>query len=352
MRDLNEGKLNELLGKMVGELGAATMGACVLIGDRLGLYRAMAGGQKMKAAEVAEKTSTHERYIREWLAANAASGYLEYDAGADAYWLTPEQEAVFADPESPASLTGGYYSVAACYSDEKKLSEAYKSGEGVGWGEHHSCLFCGTEKFFKPTYQAALCQAWIPALEGMEGRLSAGARVADIGCGHGVSTMIMAKKYPKSEFVGLDLHGPSIATAKAAAAEAGLTNVTFEVADSQKYTGGPFDLVCFFDCLHDMGNPVEAARRARESLKEDGAVMVVEPMAGDALTDNLNPVGRIYYAFSSMLCVPCSMSQPGKMALGAQAGEARLKSVLADGGLKKVKRIAETPFNFVLEARP
>jgi len=335
---------------MVVELGAAANAALVLIGDKLGLYRALAEHGPMNAEELAEKTSTHERYIREWLSAQAASGYIDYDETADKFSVTPEQAAVFADPESPVNMAGGFYSLAAVFADEPKLTRAFQSGDGVGWGDHSECLFCGTERFFRPGYKAHLVDEWLPALKDVTAKLTDGARVADVGCGHGASTIIMADTYRNSDFVGIDFHEASINHAKKAANGQG--NLRFEVARAQDYAGANFDLVTVFDALHDMGDPVGAAAHILKTLNPDGTLMLVEPLAGDSLKDNLNPVGRIYYAFSTSICVPASLNQEVGAALGAQAGEKRLTEVLHEAGFTRVRRAADTPFNMIIEARP
>lgn len=335
---------------MVVELGAAANAALVLIGDKLGLYRALAEHGPMNAEKLAEKTSTHERYIREWLSAQAASGYIDYDETADKFSVTPEQAAVFADPESPVNMAGGFYSLAAVFADEPKLTRAFQSGDGVGWGDHSECLFCGTERFFRPGYKAHLVDEWLPALKDVTAKLTDGARVADVGCGHGASTIIMADTYRNSDFVGIDFHEASINHAKKAANGQG--NLRFEVARAQDYAGANFDLVTVFDALHDMGDPVGAAAHILKTLNPDGTLMLVEPLAGDSLKDNLNPVGRIYYAFSTSICVPASLNQEVGAALGAQAGEKRLTEVLHEAGFTRVRRAADTPFNMIIEARP
>jgi 2-polyprenyl-3-methyl-5-hydroxy-6-metoxy-1,4-benzoquinol methylase len=347
---LDTAKLESLLGTMVNELGAAANAALVLVGDKLGLYRALAMDGALTSAELAEKTSTHERYVREWLSAQAASGFVTYDADAETFALSPEQAAVFADEESPVLMTGGFYSLAAVFADEPKLVDAFKTGKGVGWGDHSSCLFCGVERFFRPGYKAHLLAEWLPALDGVIDKLERGATVADVGCGHGASTLIMAAAFPNSEFVGIDFHEPSIAHARKHAAR--VANVRFETARAQDHAGSGYDLVTMFDALHDMGDPVGAAVHAHKALKRDGTLMLVEPRAGDSLADNLNPVGRIYYAFSTSVCVPTSLNQEVGAALGAQAGEKRLAKVVRQGGFSRVRRAAETPFNLVLEARP
>ncbi len=347
---LNQAKLDALLGKMVVELGAAANAALVLLGEKLGLFRALAEFGPINSDGLARATKTHERYVREWLAAQAASGFIEYDAATETFALSPEQAAVFADEDSPVNMAGGFYSLAAVFADEPRLTEAFKTGKGIGWGEHCSCLFCGTERFFRPGYKAHLVSEWLPALDGVVERLSAGARVADVGCGHGASTTIMASAFANSQFSGFDFHAPSIETARQKAE--GLANIDFSVARAQDFGAGKYDLVTIFDALHDMGDPAGAAAHIRSQLKDDGTLMIVEPLAGDRLQDNLHPVGRVYYAFSTAICVPASLGQEVGTALGAQAGEKRLKGILQAVGFSRVRRAIETPFNMVLEARP
>lgn len=342
-------KLEPLLGMMVNEIGAAANAALVLTGDKLGLYRALADGP-ITSVQLSEKTGTHERYVREWLRAQAASGYVSCDPAAGTFWLSPEQAAVFADDESPVLMTGGFYSLSAVFADEPKLTEAFKSGKGLGWGDRCNCLFCGTERFFRPGYKGHLVSEWLPALEGVVTKLERGAKVADVGCGHGASTLIMAQAFPNSEFIGYDFHDASIQHARQHAK--GLANTRFETARAQDYRDSGFDLITIFDAFHDMGDPAGAAAHARNSLKRDGTLMLVEPKAGDSFAENMNPIGRVYYAFSTSVCVPCSLGQEVGTALGAQAGEKRLSEIIRQGGFSKVRRAAETPFNMVLEARP
>lgn len=348
---LNEEKLNVFLGKMVEDLGAAVGTSLVIVGDKLGLYKALGEGGPLTSEGLAERTKTSERYVREWLSAQAAAGYVEYDSADNTFSMTPEQIAVFADDDSPVNMTGGFYSVAAVVSDEPKVSEAFRSGDGISWGDHSNCLFCGTEKFFKPSYKAHLLSSWIPALEGVEQKLVAGGKVADIGCGRGASTMVMAERFPNSEFHGFDFHHPSIVYARNEAAGQGLSNASFETVTARKSPGSDYDLVAFFDCLHDMGDPVGALNHAREILKPDGSCMIVEPFAQDSLVENLNPVGRVYYSFSTAICTPSALSQEGGMSLGAQAGEGRIREVAEKAGFSKFRRATETPFNLIFEAR-
>ncbi|HEY7932719.1 MAG TPA: class I SAM-dependent methyltransferase [Solirubrobacteraceae bacterium] len=350
---IDEAKLEQFMGQFVGDLGAAMTAPLVVIGDKLGLYKAMADGEPVTPRELAERTDCRERYIREWLCQQAASGYVEYEADGGTFRLPAEQAMALADEDSPAFIPGAFQLVAAVVKDEPQIAERFRSGEGFGWHEHHHDLFAGTERFFRPGYLANLVESWLPSLDGVLEKLSAGARVADIGCGHGASTILMAKAFPASTFVGSDYHEGSIEAARAAAERAGAADrVSFEVASAKDFGGGPFDLVCVFDALHDMGDPVGAARHVREQLAADGTWMVVEPFAGDAIEENLNPVGRIFYGGSTMLCTPASLSQEVGLALGAQAGQKRLTEVLNDGGFSRVRRAAETPFNIVLEARP
>jgi SAM-dependent methyltransferase len=349
---LDQAKLHEFVMRAVGEMGAAMNTALIVIGDKLGLYKAMSGVGPMTSAELAKKTGTAERYVREWLASQAAGGFVTYDAASGKYTLPPEQALALADETSPVFLPGFFEVVAACVKDEPKITDAFRSGKGVGWHEHDHGLFAGTERFFRPNYRAHLISEWIPALEGTEAKLRAGAKVADVGCGLGTSTILMGQAYPKSTFVGFDYHDGSIKMAREAAAKAGVGDrVKFEVAKAKDYPGKGFEFVAFFDCLHDMGDPEGAAKHVKESMAPDGTWMIVEPFAHDKLEDNLNPIGRVYYAASTMLCTPASLSQEVGLALGAQAGEGRLSKILKAAGFARVRRAAETPFNIVLEAR-
>jgi 2-polyprenyl-3-methyl-5-hydroxy-6-metoxy-1,4-benzoquinol methylase len=348
---INESKLNEFLGKAVSDLGAAFSATLVLVGDRLGLYKELAL-RAVTSVELAQRTGTNERYVREWLGNQGASGYVQYDAANGKWSMTPEQALCLADPAGPVDMPGAYNIVEATFHALERTIENFKSGKGMEWGEHHPCLFHGTERFFRAGYNANLVSSWLPALEGVVDKLERGARVADVGCGHGASTVLMAKTYPKSTFVGYDYHGESVRVARERAAASGIGNAQFEVSDAVSYSGKDFDVIAFFDCLHDMGDPVGVARHARQALKPDGTAMIVEPFANDKVQDNLNPVGRVMYGASSQICVPVSLARNGP-ALGAQAGEARLREVMVGGGgFARFRRATETPFNLVLEARP
>jgi 2-polyprenyl-3-methyl-5-hydroxy-6-metoxy-1,4-benzoquinol methylase len=350
---VDEAVLMEFVGKAVGDLGSALTAGLVVVGDRLGLYRAMAHSGPQTPAELAAKTGTTERMVREWLNAQAASGYVTFDAATQRYELPDEQAEALANEDSPANVLGGFQMIVSTLRAEPKITEAFRTGAGVGWHEHDPGVFEGVERFFRPGYAANLVQSWIPALDGVEEKLQAGARVADVGCGHGASTIVMAQAYPNSTFVGFDYHGPSIDAARKRAAEAGVTdNCTFEVAAAKDYPGHGYDLVTHFDCLHDMGDPQGAAAHVLQSLAPDGTWMVVEPFANDEVGDNLNPVGRVFYSASTFICTPTSLSQEVGAALGAQAGEARLGEVITGAGFTRVRRATETVFNLVLEARP
>jgi SAM-dependent methyltransferase len=349
---INESKLREFVRKAVGEMGAAMNAALILVGDKLGLYKAMAGAGPMTSAELAAKTKTTERYVREWLCAQAAGGFVVYEPHTATFTLPPEQAMALADEQSPVFLPGFFQAVSACMKDEPKILEAFRTGKGVGWHEHDPDLFLGTERFFRPNYRAHLVNEWIPALGDVEAKLKAGAKVADVGCGLGTSTILMAQAYPQSSFTGFDYHRQSIEMAREAAAKAGVSDrVKFEIAKSKDYPGRNYQLVAFFDCLHDMGDPEGAARHVLESLDPNGAWMIVEPFAHDKLEDNLNPIGRVFYGASTMLCTPASLSQEVGLGLGAQAGEGRLADILKAAGFTRVRRAAETAFNIVLEAR-
>jgi SAM-dependent methyltransferase len=351
MPSIDDDKLTAFVGKVVGDLGAVASAPLVVIGDRLGLYRAMADGALVTARELAERTGTAERYVREWLAAQAASGYLSYD-GEGRFHLEPEQAVALTDESSPACVLGGFESFTAAVEVAPRLTEAFRSGEGVGWHEHNPALFSGTARFFRPGYAASLVSSWIPSLTDVAGKLSAGGRAADVGCGYGYSTSLMAEAFPNSMFIGYDYHPDSIAAARKLAADAGLDDrLSFEVASAAEFPGADLDLITYFDCLHDMGDPVGALAHARDALAPDGSVMLVEPYADDDLANNLNPLGRLFYSVSTLVCTPASLAQDVGTALGAQAGERRLTEIAREAGLSRVRRATETPFNIVLEAR-
>ena len=345
-------KLNQFLGRFVADIGAAYHAGMVVIGDRLGLYKALLDAP-LTSRELAAKTGCDERYLREWLSSQAAGGYVEYDAATHRFGLSDEQAYALAIEDSPAYVPGAFELATSALKAVPRLTEAFRSGAGIGWHEHDEGVFRGCEKFFRPGYVANLVDAWLPALDGAQSKLEAGARVADVGCGHGASTILMAQAFPKSTFVGFDYHDASIAAARDAARVAGLGDrVRFEVAKAKDFPGRDYHLVTMFDCLHDMGDPEGAARHVHASLARDGHWMIVEPFANDSLADNLNPVGRVYYSASTLLCTPCSRSQEVGMCLGAQAGEERLRDVVTAGGFRRFRRSAETPFNLVFEARP
>ncbi len=343
-------KLGAFMQKAVMDMGAAMHATLVVIGDKLGLYKAMAGAGPMTPAELATKTKTTERYVREWLNANAASGYVTYDPSTKRYELPPEQAFALTIQDLP----GAFHIISSCFKDEPKITQAFRTGDGVGWHEHDANLFFGTERFFRPNYENNLLSSWIPALEGIQAKLSAGASVADVGCGHGASTILMARAFAKSQFYGFDYHSGSIEYARHVAGHDGLLDqITFEVASSKSYPRNDgYDLVTFFDCLHDMGDPIGAAEHVLSTLKPDGTWMIVEPFANDNPEENHNPIGRIYYSASTMICTPASLAQEVGAALGAQAGEERIRNVVTAAGFSRFRRAAETPFNLVYEARP
>lgn len=348
MTQRNETTLNELVGRILGDLGGAVSVPLVRIGDALGLYDTLKRLGPVKAEKLAEATGCAPRYVREWLSAQVASGYVHHERGQ--FSLTPEQSFIFAEPDSPVNLIGAFDTAAAMVENQPKVQAAFKTGRGVAWGEQAGCLFCAVARMFRPGYVNALVQDWLPALDGVADKLKAGARVADVGCGHGLSTILMAQAFPKSRFTGIDFHQASIAAAIAHARAHAVTNVDFEVGRAQDFAGRDFDLIACFDCLHDMGDPKAAAAHIRKALKKDGTWMVVEPAAGDTLEDNINPVGRLYYSASTMICVPTSLAQETALALGAQAGEKRLTEVILSGGFTRVRKAAQTPLNMVLEA--
>jgi SAM-dependent methyltransferase len=349
---LDMDKLNAFIGQFVGDLGAAVHTGMVVLGERLGLYKALAAGA-MTSAELASKTNTDERYVREWLSSQAAGGYVTYDEKTSKFGLNAEQAFTLANEDSPAYLPGAFELALGSLAAIPRIAESFRTGAGMGWNEHDEAVFHGCEKFFRPGYAANLVSAWIPSLNGVQQKLEAGARVADVGCGIGASTILMAKAFPKSKFFGFDYHDKSIEAAREAAARAGVSDrVTFEVAKAKEYPGKEYDFVAVFDCLHDMGDPAGAAAHVKKSLEKDGTWMIVEPFANDNLKDNLNPVGRVYYSFSTLLCTPCSRSQEVGLCLGAQAGETRIRQVVTSSGFTRFRRAAETPFNIVYEARP
>jgi SAM-dependent methyltransferase len=350
-RELNESKLEELQTKVMGDV-AGSMGLIMAyMGDQLDLYSALAELGTATSQELGDSTGLDERYVREWLAANAAAGYVNYDPESSAFSMTPEQFLVFGQEGHPACMQGFFQAVVSAYLDEPKATEVFRSGEGLPWSDHNACLFCGTERFFRPLYAANLILSWLPALNGVVARLESGAKVADVGCGHGASTILMAQAFPNSTFHGFDFHEASIEHARDRARNAGVAgNTIFEVVTAKEYPGSDYDLVAVFDALHDMGDPVGACSHILSSLKDDGTFMLVEPVAGDTLEDNMHPLGQIYYSFSTMICTPASRAQEVGLALGAQAGEKRLTEVLRQGGFTRVRRAAETPTNMVLEA--
>jgi 2-polyprenyl-3-methyl-5-hydroxy-6-metoxy-1,4-benzoquinol methylase len=351
--DIDVDKLMAFVFRAVEEVGATLNTALVVMGDRLGLYRALADGGAMTSVELAQRTETSERYVREWLSAQAAGAYVDYDPATDRFSLSPEHAVALTDESSPAFLPGIFQIALGSLHDSPRITEAAKTGAGIGWDDHVADVHEGCERFFRPGYNANLVSSWLPALDGVVEKLQAGATVADVGCGHGASTVLMSQAFPESTFVGSDFHEGSVKTARERAQSAGVSDrVRFDVAPAAAFEGQNYDLVTMFDCLHDMGDPVGAARHIRESLAPDGTWMIVEPAAGDKLTDNLNPVGRAYYSFSTLLCCPSSLSQDVGLALGAQAGEAKIRDVVTSAGFTRFRRASETPFNIVYEARP
>jgi len=352
MTEVDPGKFMAFVHKFVGDLGATVAAGGVVIGDRLGLYRALASGGPATAAELAGRTGTDSRYVAEWLAGQAAGGYAEYDPATGTYSLTPEQALALANSDGPVSVPGGFTVALGALAAVPAITEAFRTGEGLGWHEQHPDVIVGCEQFFRGGYLAHLVQDWIPALDGVAAKLERGARVADVGCGVGASTVLLGQAYPQVRCHGSDYHGGSVELARKRAADAGVADrVSFEVASATTFGGEGYDLVATFDCLHDMGDPAAAARHIREVIAPDGSWLIVEPMAGDTVTDNLNPVGRVYYGLSTLLCVPNARSQPGNVALGAQAGEAAIAEIVLGAGFSRFRRAAETPFNLVYEAR-
>jgi ubiquinone/menaquinone biosynthesis C-methylase UbiE len=349
---LDMDKLHAFLGRFVNDLGAAVHTGMVVIGENLGLYKALSKGP-MTSAELAAATSTDERYLREWLASQAAGGYVTYDAATDKFSLNAEQAFTLANEDSPAYLPGAFELALASLAAVPRITDCFRTGAGMGWHEHDDGVFHGCEKFFRPGYAANLVSAWIPALTGVKEKLEAGARVADVGCGKGASTLLMARAFPKSQFIGFDYHDKSIEAANESARRENLADrAIFHVSTAKDFPGTDYDFVTVFDCLHDMGDPAGAAARVRQSLAKDGSWMIVEPFANDQMKDNLNPVGRLYYSFSTLLCTPCSRSQEVALCLGAQAGEERIRDVVTSAGFSRFRRATETPFNIVYEARP
>jgi SAM-dependent methyltransferase len=347
---VDEAKLHEFMGKLVTDMGGAALIANVILGEELGLYRAMADSVPITPEALAAKTGCHPRLLREWLSAQAAAGYMEHVEGQ--FRLPPEQALALAVEDSPVFVAGGAVVLASLFLDKDKLVAAMRGNGALAWGEHHPSMFGGTERFFRPGYRAHLVPEWLPALEGVVPKLETGATVADVGCGHGASTVILAQAYPASRFFGFDYHAPSIATAQQRARDGGVADrVTFAQATAKDYVAHDYDLICFFDCLHDMGDPVGAARHAYQTLKPDGTVLLVEPFAGDHLQENSNPVGRLFYAASTFICTPNSLSQEVGLGLGAQAGETRLREVFREAGFTRFRRATETPFNLICEAR-
>ena len=346
-------KLMAFLGQVIGELGATVNAGLIVVGDRLGLYKAMAANGPVTSADLAEKTGTSERYVREWLNAQAAGGYVKYDPATQRYELPPEQAMALADENSPAFVAGAFELATATLKAEPEIEERFRTGAGLGWHEHDHSVFTGCERFFRPGYNANLVSTWIPALDGVEEKLRVGAKIADVGCGLGASSRLLAESYPRSRVIGFDYHKESIELARQKAKEAGIGDrLSFEVSPASSFPGTGYDLIAVFDSLHDMGDPVGAAKHVKQALAPDGTWLIVEPIAGDSVEQNLNPVGRAYYAFSSFLCVPNSLSQPVGLALGAQAGQRRIHDIVTAAGFTRFRKVSETPFNLVYEARP
>ena len=351
-QQVDQDKLNKLFGRIMGDVGGALGLLVARVGDQLGLYKALGEGGPMTSQQLADATGLHERSLREWLAANATARYVDYDADAGTFSMSPEQAVVFSGEGHPQCAQGFFQNIMSLFIDEPQVVEAFRTGEGVPWSDRHPCLFCGTERFFRPHYAMSLVKNWIPALDGMQEKLEAGARVADIGCGHGSSTILMAKSFPNSTFYGFDYHGPSIEHARERAKEAGVDgNTVFETVTAKDFPGSDYDMVAIFDALHDMGDPVGAAAHVRSSLKDGGVFMVVEPYSGDSLEENMTLLGRLSYGASTMVCTQASLAQEVGLALGSQAGEKRLTEVLNEAGFSKVNRVAETQANIVLDVR-
>ena len=349
---MNQQRLEKFLHRYIGDVSAAMAATTILVGDTLGLYEAVAEAGRVSAPDLASRLGLSERYVREWLSGQAAGGYLEYDADSDCFYMTEEQAFALTDPRSPIDVAGGFLVAEAMMKSRQKIANAFRTGNGVGWHEHDGGLFDGTERTFRPNYVVNLTSNWIPALDGVEDKLKSGAKVADIGCGFGASTIIMAQAYPESHFFGFDYHQASIDKARERAKQAGVSDrITFQAASAHDYPGRGYDLIGFFDALHDMGDPVSAAKHAREALNPDGTCMIVEPFASDRLEENFHPVGRLFYSASTMVCTPGALAQNGGTALGAQAGEARIRDVVEKGGFQHFRRAAETPLNVVFEAK-
>ncbi len=351
MTDIDQNKVEELAGKVIGDVAGAMGLLMAYIGDQAGVYAAMDEAGQLSPDELAERTGLNARYLREWLSANAIAGYVDYDSASDKFNLTPEQATVFSREGQPDCLQGFFQAVVSQFETHEQAVATFKSGKGRPWSEQSPCCFCATDRFFRPGYAANLIENWIPSLDGVDEKLKAGGKIADIACGHGSSTVLMAQTYPNTKVVGIDFHPPSIDVARKKADEAGVSNVEFVVATAQDFPGSDFDFACIFDALHDMGDPVGAARHIKQALKSDGTFMLVEPLAGDSLTENMNPIGQIFYSFSTTVCLPASLSQDVGYGLGAQAGEKKLTKVLAEGGFSHVRRATETPTNMVLEIR-
>jgi len=349
---IDETKLNKIIQKVIEDIGATFHAPLVLIGEKLGLFKAMAGAGLLTARELAQRTNTAGRYVGEWLPAMAAGGYVEYDAESGCYFLTPEQAFAFADEKSPAYMPGAFQAATGAIRSEAKIAEAFRTGKGVGWHEHDPELYRGAERFYKPNYVANLVGSWLPALDGVEKKLKEGARVADVGCGYGVTTILMAQAFPLSRFFGFDYHEPSIEWARKRAEEAGVSDrIHFEAFSAKDMPGDSYDLITMFDCLHDMGDPVGVSRHMRKAIKNNGTWMIVEPFAGDRVEDNLNPVGRLFYCASVLLCTSGAIAQEGHMVLGGQAGEARIREVVTAGGFTRFRKVAQTPINLIFEAK-
>ena len=347
--EIDVAKVEQMAGKVVGDVAGAISLFMAYLGDQAGVFAALDGAGRLSVSALAQKTGLNAKYLHEWLGSVSAAGYVTHHAEDDTFSLAPEQALVFTREGQPACMQGFIQAIISQMEMHEQAVQTFRSGEGRPWSDHSQCLFCGVDRFFRPGYQANLVEAWIPALDGVKDKLEAGAKVADIGCGHGSSTIVMAQAFPNSSFEGFDFHEPSIEEARSRAQKAGVSNVRFEVARAQDYAGEDFDFACIFDALHDMGDPVGAARHIRSTLKEDGTFMLVEPLAGDTMAENMNPIGQIFYGFSTTVCTPCSLAQDGRRGLGAQAGQKRLTEVLNEAGFAKVRRAAETPTNMVLE---